>query len=133
MFSDEPDDSKEAYAQLGSNIGTIFQLNDDCADYEASERLSKKPVLWDYSRGVVTLPLIYALKKDAALRGKIAAGIAPTALADAVTTAGGLKYTHAKIDALYKKTGTLLDSLDIGADKTDLLRSLLRKASGVTA
>jgi geranylgeranyl pyrophosphate synthase len=131
MFSDEPDSSQEIYKKIGSNIGIIFQLSDDCADYEATEQQTKKPVLSDYTRGVVTLPLIFALKKDPALLTKITEGIEPPAMKDAVTAAGGLSYVHAKISRLHKKTNSLLHSLAIGAEKRELLERLLDKASGM--
>jgi geranylgeranyl pyrophosphate synthase len=133
LFSDEEDAAKDIYREIGNTIGLIFQLNDDCADFEASARLIKKPVLSDYSRGVITLPLIHALKKDHALLQKIEAGLEPEALKDAVEAAGGLSYTHSKAESLYKKSDRLIESLDIGAEKLALLKTLLRAASGKTA
>lgn len=132
MFSDEPDSFKESYMIIGNNIGQIFQLCDDCADYEATQKQTKKPVLSDFSRGVITLPLIYALKKDKTLQDRIAEGIEPRALKAAVEAAGGLDYTHHHIDGLYKKTKKLIESLDIGTDKEDLLTRILKKSAGVT-
>jgi geranylgeranyl pyrophosphate synthase len=133
LFSDEEDAAKDSYREIGDTIGLIFQLNDDCADYEASELLTKKPVLSDYSRGVVTLPLIHALKEDPSLIQKVEAGMEPAALKIAVEAAGGLSYTHTKAGRLYKKADTLIESLDIGAYKKALLKTLLRAASGKTA
>jgi geranylgeranyl pyrophosphate synthase len=66
ILAEEDKSMREVYLEIGGNIGLIFQLADDCADYEAPRKTAKKPVLSDYSRGVVTLPLIYALKKDEA-------------------------------------------------------------------
>ena len=133
MLSDEADGCLEVYQQLGNNIGLIFQLADDCADYESTRAASRKPVLSDYSLGVVTLPLIYALKKDPTLVIKINADLAPEALREHIRAAGGLRYTHGKIDALYNKTRTLINSLDIGDEKRALLTALLNKASGKPA
>lgn len=130
MFSDEKDEAKGIYKEIGHNIGIIFQLNDDCADYEATETQAKKPVLSDYSRGVVTLPLIHALRQDETLMEKIGAGMAPADLRDAVRACGGLAYTHAKADKLYKKTAAMLKYLDIGPDKRALMSSLLCRAAG---
>ncbi len=130
LLSDEPDASKDVYKLIGGNIGTIFQLADDCADYESTHKKMKKPVLSDFKRGVVTLPLIYALKQDASLLGKIEAGLTPDALKDIVEAAGGLAYTHKKIDRLYKKTLSAIDSLDLGESKRALLTGLLDKSTG---
>jgi len=130
MFSDEKDDAKDIYKEIGHNIGIIFQLNDDCADYESTAAQAKKPVLSDYSRGVITLPLIHALRQDETLMEKVEAGMAPDDLKDAVRASGGLAYTHAKADRLYKKTAAMLKYLDITPDKRALMRSLLCRAAG---
>jgi geranylgeranyl pyrophosphate synthase len=133
LFSDEMQASKDIYVKIGNNIGILFQLADDCADYEGTEKTTKKPVLSDYKRGVVTLPLIHALKTDNTLSGKIAAGLTPVRLKDAVEAAGGLAYTHVKINRLYKKTMTQLKSLNVGTEKFELLARLLRAAAGTKA
>jgi geranylgeranyl pyrophosphate synthase len=130
IFSAEEAAFKEAYLEIGGNIGIIFQLADDCADYEATQKQTKKPVLSDYSRGVITLPLIYALKKDTALSARIDAGLPPAALKEAVCAAGGLDYTHKKINMLYQKTKSMINFLDIGTEKCGLLTRLLQKATG---
>lgn len=129
IFSGETQAAKDYYIEIGNNIGIIFQLSDDCADYEATQKLSKKPVLSDYTGGVVTLPMIYALKKDKTLRAKIADGIDPPRLKEAVTAAGGLDYTHAKIDSLYNKTNDLIELLGVGPYKSGLLSKLLAAAA----
>jgi geranylgeranyl pyrophosphate synthase len=133
VLSGEDAATKDVYLEIGSNIGLIFQLADDCADYEATQKMTKKPVLSDYSRGVVTLPLIYALKKDKLLSGKIAAGMEPGVLKAVIEAAGGFRYTHAKINWLYKKTHLAIDFLDVGGEKRELLTRLLKKAAGVPA
>ncbi|MEA4822809.1 MAG: polyprenyl synthetase family protein [Clostridiaceae bacterium] len=131
IFSDEPDAAKEIYKEIGGNIGLIFQLADDCADYESTEILTKKPVLSDWSRGIVTLPLIYALKKDDTLSSKIASGMSPVELKDAIESAGGFSYTHSRIVGLHKKTEKLIESLTIDPAKKKILVRLLRKSSGI--
>jgi geranylgeranyl pyrophosphate synthase len=133
LFSDELTASKDIYVKIGNNIGVLFQLADDCADYEATEKMTKKPVLSDCCRGVVTLPLIHALNTDSTLSGKIEAGLAPARLKDAVEAAGGLAYTHAKINRLYKKTMTQLESLNVSSEKFELLARLLGRAAGQKA
>lgn len=133
LLSDEDAAYKDTYKEVGCNIGVIFQLADDCADYEAAQKVTKKPVLSDYSRGVITLPIIYTLKKDPALYETIAGGMTPEALKAVVQESGGLQYTHGKIDSLYKKTKIMLNSLDIGTEKKELLMRLLQKSAGVPA
>ncbi len=131
VLSDAPDEDERAYADMGNHIGTIFQLIDDCSDYEATRKMTKKPVLSDYSRGVITLPLIHALKKDKALLEGVKAGtVTPAQLKDAVEAAGGLRYTHAKADALFDQTLALLGGLTLPPCKRTLLTALLYKAAG---
>lgn len=133
LFSDEPDSMKNDYIKIGSSIGIIFQLADDCADYEASQRTTKKPVLSDFRQGVITLPLIFALKADSKLRERISEGIDPRKLKSAVKAAGGLSYTHIIISNYYNESKNLIASLDIAPGKKARLTSLLEKAAGVTA
>lgn len=131
LLSEEPDSERNGYKEIGRNIGIIFQLADDCADYEATQKTAKKPVLSDFRAGVVTLPLIYALKKDTGLRDRIVKGIEPRELKKAVTAAGGLSYTHLKISNYYNKTKGLIDALDTRLDKKARLTALLEKATGM--
>jgi len=131
LFSGEPEGLKEKYTDIGRNIGIIFQLSDDCADYESTRKESKKPVLSDFRQGVITLPLIYALKTDGSLRGRIEGGISPPELKKAVTRAGGLEYTHSKIERLFFKTSGIIAALDTSAEKKERLYLLLGKSAGM--
>lgn len=131
LLSDEPDSAKDVYKEIGRNIGLIFQLADDCADFEATSKKSKKPVLSDFKTGVVTLPLIYALKKDHSLLDRIKNGIRPISLKKAVAVTGGLGYTHLKIAEIFKNTEALIAALPSDRDKKDRLTSILRKAAGL--
>ena len=130
LFSGESQMFKDIYTEIGNNIGLIFQLADDCADYESTRKETKKPVLSDCSSGVITLPLIYALKKDSGLKEKIEEGMDPARLKEAVSVAGGLDYTHAKIDRLHQSTLRLIKVLDISTAKSALLGQLLDRAAG---
>ncbi len=134
LLSDEPDinNNKNQYLEIGRNIGIIFQLADDCADYEATRKTSKKPVLSDFKTGVVTLPLIYALKTDKHLYDRIKSGIKPHELKKAVETAGGLSYTHLKITEYFAKTKEIIAALPVIPEKKDRLAILLEKAAGLT-
>lgn len=132
LFSDEAQEAKETYVQLGKLLGIIFQLADDCADYEATQKASKKPVLFDYAKGVITLPLIRAMKVDQKLREGIETGLSPQEVKAAVTAAGGLAYTHAKIQRNFKEAGKLIAKMDAGDEKKGRLIALFEKASGLS-
>jgi heptaprenyl diphosphate synthase len=55
----------ETLRRIGYNIGMAFQIIDDILDYSGNEKLVRKPLGIDLKAGIVTLPLIFALKKDA--------------------------------------------------------------------
>jgi geranylgeranyl pyrophosphate synthase len=122
---------KDDFLALGQNIGIIFQLSDDCADFESTQKASKKPVLSDFRQGVITLPLIYALKHDPALLEKIRRGISPRELKKAVAASGGLLYTHAKIDETVLKSAELIASLAVPEEQRSRLQALLDLSAGI--
>lgn len=130
LLSDELDDFKNDYLQLGRDIGIIFQLADDCADYESTQKDSKKPVLSDFKSGVVTLPLIYALRADNSLKERLKNGLEPGELKSAVTAAGGLSYTHLKISDYYGKAKEIIAALPSAPEKKRRLLGILEKAAG---
>lgn len=130
IFSGEPESMKERYLTIGNNIGLIFQLADDCADYEAAVGKTNKPVFSDCTSGVVTLPLIRALKNDKELKGRLDDGLTPMQLKEAVEAAGGLDYTHGKIEELYQTTLAQIEALNTTREKNGLLEQLLKKATG---
>lgn len=131
LLSDEKAEALDNYLKAGRAIGIIFQLADDCADYESTQEKSKKPVLTDFKTGVVTLPLIYALKKDKSLHDRIKSNIQAQELKKAVEAAGGLSYTHLKISEYYQQTKEIIDALPSVTEKKDRLTVLLDKAAGL--
>ncbi len=130
FLSDEPREAKDLYIETGKQIGTIFQLVDDCLDFVSSKKKAKKPVLTDSRRGVVTLPLIYALRADKTLRLKIENGLPEQELKAAVIAAGGLEYTQSKIRERRAKAKKLISSLGSESKKTKL-ELLLDKAAAL--
>jgi geranylgeranyl pyrophosphate synthase len=50
MLSGEGRERGELYKELGHHIGMIFQLTDDCADYELNYEQRKKPVKSDFEQ-----------------------------------------------------------------------------------
>lgn len=130
LLSDEPPEVGEIYLEIGKEVGIIFQLADDCLDFVSSEKKAKKPVLTDCRRGVVTLPLIYALRGDKTLRRKIERGLSDQELKAAVIAAGGIEYTQSKIGEHRAKAKKLISAL--GAEnKKYRLQLLLDKAASL--
>ena len=131
LLSDEPESAGSAFREIGRNTGLVFQLADDCADYESSRKASGKPVLSDLKAGVVTLPLIRALRADKGLLARVKAYEKPSALKKAVASAGGLVYARRKISEYAEKTASLIGALPSGPDKKDRLSGLLEQAAGM--
>ena len=130
LLSDEPSEAKDIYLETGKQLGMIFQLADDCLDFVASKKKAKKPVLTDCRRGVMTLPLIYALQADQTLRGKIENGVTDQELKTAVLAAGGIEYTQSKIRERWLKAKKLISALGSESKKIRL-ELLLDKASAL--
>lgn len=68
---DLDEESLKLYARIGLNFGTAFQIKDDILDIESSEQVEGKPVIKDLKEGIVTLPVIYAVRNNPELRAEI--------------------------------------------------------------
>lgn len=71
VLSDAGEHEARLYGFIGHDIGMLFQLSDDCLDYEASSETLKKKSNHDLTEGVVTLPLIYSFLQSPALRERV--------------------------------------------------------------
>ncbi|MFN8016431.1 MAG: polyprenyl synthetase family protein [Acidimicrobiia bacterium] len=58
----------DALANYGYNIGMTFQIVDDLLDITADDEILGKPAGHDVSEGVYTLPVIFAANSDARVR-----------------------------------------------------------------
>lgn len=119
------------YKKLGQYIGMIFQLADDCIDFEKTVEKAKKPVQSDYEQGVITLPLIHALRtkkefKEKALRQEITR----EEINDAVENTGGIVFTKSLSKKYYNKALKIITGLDISKRKREKFLTILDKASG---
>jgi heptaprenyl diphosphate synthase len=117
------------YKQLGRYIGMIFQLTDDCMDFEETEDVAKKPVQSDYEQNVFTLPLIHAFRKLPSLKEKAKnKQISRTELNLAVEKTGGLGYTWLVAKKYYDKSLIIIESLEITDNKKERLKIIANKA-----
>ncbi len=62
VLSDSNDETEEALATYGQQLGVAFQLIDDALDYKASTEELGKNLGDDLAEGKPTLPLIYAIE-----------------------------------------------------------------------
>ena len=64
--------TREAAALLalyGESFGRMFQIHDDLLDFVSDASSEGKPVRADFKEGILTLPVIYAVKNEAAGKG----------------------------------------------------------------
>jgi heptaprenyl diphosphate synthase len=118
------------YKLLGYYIGMIFQLTDDCIDFENTVETAKKPVQSDYEQGVITLPLIHAFKENKELKQKAQkTGITRSEINEAVANTGSLNYTHLVVKKYSNKAMKIIDGLSMTESKRHKLTTVLNKAS----
>lgn len=122
------DRSLKNYMKLGKYTGMIFQLTDDCMDYETTENIAKKPVQSDFEQGVITLPLIYAFRNVRGLKEKaMEKGMSGKEIMVVVEKSGGLEYTHEAAKKYYDKSNQIIDRLKVSSDKKSGLKLILNK------
>lgn len=117
------------FARLGRYVGMVFQLTDDCMNFEA-ENADEKPVHSDYEQGVITLPLIYAFDKIGSLKQKARLNkLSPGEIYAAVIKAGGTAYARSVAEKYRAKALKLIDELCLADDKKEKMLFILDKAS----
>ncbi len=117
------------YAKLGHNIGMIFQLTDDCMDFEETEETAKKPVQSDYEQNVITLPLIYAFKNMPEMKKRAGSlGLSREEINEAVEKTDGISYTKMVAQKYYLRAKELIKELNPAEEKDRELRFILDKA-----
>lgn len=130
IFSGCTESEAKKYKHLGYNVGMIFQLTDDCIDFENTVETANKPVQSDYEQGVITLPLIHALEQLSDFKQKAeTAGVTRKEINDAVAKTGGIGFTRMLVQKYYNKSRKLIQELDAAQEKKDKLISVLNKAS----
>ncbi|WP_455714612.1 polyprenyl synthetase family protein [Anaerosporobacter sp.] len=130
IFSDCKETECKRYKQLGHYIGMIFQLIDDCIDFEKTVDVAKKPVQSDFEQGVITLPLIKALEDMSEFKEKASNNqVTRKDINDAVNKAGGLKFTHWVVSRYHAKSMKIINELELTESKKNKLISILNKAA----
>ena len=128
LSGSDPSEIKK-YKRLGRYIGMIFQLIDDCMDFEASENIAMKPVQSDFEQNVITLPLIHTFANMLGFKEKTKLNeVSREDINDAVSRTGGLSYTRMIAKKYYNKFLKILDETDITENKKNGLISILNKA-----
>jgi heptaprenyl diphosphate synthase len=126
-----PEEELRLYVSIGWHLGMIFQLADDCMDYEATQEQARKPVLSDYEQGVVTLPLIVALGKLPGMARRAADGtLDKEEVRQAVYAQGGTVFTRRIARIFYDRAARMITGLQASVLKKEQISMLLRQAMG---
>ena len=70
ILAGQPEDVRRTMREFGLELGTAFQIADDVLDVTADSETLGKTAGSDLLEGKLTLPLIYLLQRDPALRSK---------------------------------------------------------------
>ena len=118
----------KSYMKLGKYTGMIFQITDDCMDFETTKDVAKKPVQSDFEQGVITLPLIYAFKNLKGFKEKVKEReVSIKYINESVAKSGGLEYAHDVSKKYYDKSKQIIDKLKISQNKRQKLQLILNK------
>lgn len=132
ILNETESDNSKRYKLLGQYIGMIFQLTDDLIDFEKSVEVAKKPVQSDFEQGVITAPLIHALREKNSFKEKARNhGITREELNKEVESTGGISFTKGIVKRYYEKAMNIIDELSVTNVKRERLISILDKAAGV--
>jgi heptaprenyl diphosphate synthase len=120
------------YRKAGNDVGMIFQLMDDCIDYEMDKRDAKKNVRSDYEEGVITLPLIHTMKQDEKFLKQVKNGlITAKELCDKVLEASGTVYTKSVAGRYYAKAVNTIGVLQLSEAKKARIMTVVDKSYGI--
>lgn len=126
ITSGENETSFESYKKLGHNIGMIFQLIDDCIDFEVSENAAKKPVQSDFEQGVFTLPLILSIEAS----GTEFMAKTRDEVNKLVSKFNGVEKTKKRAQSYYDESLAIVNEMSVDEDKKSSLISILNLSMG---
>lgn len=121
-------DEKERalYRKIGRYVGMIFQLTDDCMDYESTLIDAGKNVQSDFEQQVITLPLIYAMDEDPKLKQDIEQGLVDAdAVYERVQSSQSLKRTRRVAKRYREKAVKAISQLSCSSEKKDKLLEIV--------
>lgn len=131
IMAETREDINNSLEEYGFNLGMAYQIADDYLDYVGEEKKVGKNLGHDLQQGIITLPIIYALRispyrleleeiiKTKKIRGKILARAV-----ELVITSSALEYCLEKCQSYLKKAELNLFLLPKNRHKEDLLKLL---------
>lgn len=135
LLGGEDEQNIRMLGRFGQYLGLVFQIIDDCKDYEFNEAAAQKSVGNDLVGGVVTLPLIMALRNEPALRRMAGDALSMKAvipdLIQEVRRVGGPDGSRAVAQRYMAKANQALKG--ISGIKKESLTALLNKTMSAAA
>lgn len=128
-----PAETTELARHFGETLGMMFQIRDDIFDYYDSREVGK-PTGNDMAEGKLTLPVLYALKRDPMrsminLAKKVKAGTINSdeiaVLVEFTKQRGGIEYAEQRMQEFYCKSKTFIDDSVKKAEIRDALITYL--------
>lgn len=117
---------RDLYRKIGRYVGMIFQLTDDCMDYESTLGDAGKNVESDFEQNVVTLPLIYAMEEDRSLQDAISSGkIESAEVGDRVRRSNSLSRTRRVAVKYQRKAEAAIRALNCSELKKKVLSDIV--------
>lgn len=115
----------DRYRKFGDLLGLMFQITDDCIDFESSRDEALKPVQSDFEQGVMTLPLIYAFEQDPSLKKK---RLSRDLVNKIVEKFDGVSFAKKQVDKYYNQALSILDELEMTDLKRECMLEVLEMA-----
>jgi geranylgeranyl pyrophosphate synthase len=118
----------DALGSFGERLGVAFQMLDDVLDVTGPAERTGKPRGADLFDGTVTLPLILARRRDAALTGVVRCAEEAAAVCDRIAATGALEDARVQALGYVAEAKRALDGLELPAERS---RALQLVAEGV--
>lgn len=128
MTLTDDEETLNKYKEMGDLVGMMFQINDDCLDFEDDELKALKPVQSDYEQGVMTLPLLHVFEQEPSLRQE---KLNRNLINELVKKFDGVGFAKRKANKYYEQAINILDSLDINETKKSSLKFVIDKANNI--
>lgn len=121
-------------SKLGFYYGVMFQLIDDFRDYKSGDSEWGKPVYNDLSKGILTLPAIYACRDSKEIyervqnywNKKVNTNEELNSIISLICSSGGMEYTENYIKRYRQKALREIDKLP-QSEARDILGDLINK------
>jgi octaprenyl-diphosphate synthase len=113
---------------FGESLGIAFQIKDDLLDFDGSEKKLGKPIRQDLLENIITLPVLYSLKKaDRATREEMLSILGngrkdqQETIIKFVREAGGIDYADQQAEFYIEKAQNCLAQYDDSSYKNSLI------------